>query len=438
VNKTVIHRLSHTAQSGRTPLVLRLRFQLLGSLFFSILLPAILQFLTLQRLPLTTGSTLIAALLALLAGFYTLKRLTVYPGIRSSFYIVPIFSAVYALVLAIWLFLRLDYSRFFLGISFVSTIGWFYFLYFLTLKYQRQLFAIVPQGNAQSISTLKGMDWAILTDMQDKVSELPTRCNAVIADFNSDLSKDWQRFLAQCALHGVPVFDYRQIRESLTGKVRIEHISENTLGTLVPNIVYMKLKVLMDVTLAIIAAIFTIPLIVIVALFIKTTSTGPVLFRQMRIGYRGKPFVCYKFRTMITQRAPEEDEPLANLEAAKTKKNDPRITRLGAFMRKSRIDELPQIINILKGEMSWIGPRPEAVVLANWYEDKLPFYSYRHVVRPGISGWAQVNQGHVVDLEDIDLKLQYDFYYIKNFSPWLDVIILFRTLRTVFTGYGAK
>jgi lipopolysaccharide/colanic/teichoic acid biosynthesis glycosyltransferase len=117
---------------------------------------------------------------------------------------------------------------------------------------------------------------------------------------------------------------------------------------------------------------------------------------------------------------------------------DPRITRVGAFLRKSRIDELPQLWNILCAEMSWIGPRPEAEVLSQWYVGEIPFYRYRHVVKPGISGWAQTNQGHVAEVGDIHRKLQYDFYYIKYFSPFLDVLILFKTVKTMLTGFGAR
>ena len=123
--------------------------------------------------------------------------------------------------------------------------------------------------------------------------------------------------------------------------------------------------------------------------------------------------------------------------AAMTKDGDDRITRLGHLLRKLRIDELPQIINILKWEMSWIGPRPEAQVLSQWYTSEIPFYRYRHVVKPGISGWAQVNQGHVAEVEEVHEKLQYDFFYIKYFSPWLDVLILFKTIRTMASGFGA-
>jgi lipopolysaccharide/colanic/teichoic acid biosynthesis glycosyltransferase len=124
--------------------------------------------------------------------------------------------------------------------------------------------------------------------------------------------------------------------------------------------------------------------------------------------------------------------------AAMTGDGDERITRVGRILRKFRLDELPQIFNIMKGEMSWIGPRPEAEVLSRWYQSEIPFYRYRHVVKPGISGWAQVNQGHVADVEQVHRKLQYDFYYIKYFSPWLDLLILLRTIKTILTGFGSR
>jgi lipopolysaccharide/colanic/teichoic acid biosynthesis glycosyltransferase len=123
---------------------------------------------------------------------------------------------------------------------------------------------------------------------------------------------------------------------------------------------------------------------------------------------------------------------------AMTQPNDDRVTRLGRLLRRSRIDELPQLINILRGEMSLIGPRPEAVPLAQWYEAELPFYHYRHLVRPGITGWAQVSQGHVTTVDEVRGKLQYDFYYIKHLSFWLDLLIVFRTVRIVCTGFGAR
>ena len=157
------------------------------------------------------------------------------------------------------------------------------------------------------------------------------------------------------------------------------------------------------------------------------------MFRQERTGYRGPAFTLYKFRSMKLDNDFSDDR-----DKAMTKSGDDRITRVGRFLRKTKIDELPQVINILRGEMSWIGPRPEAVVLSRWYEQELPFYRYRHIVRPGISGWAQVNQGHVAAVDDVLEKLHYDFYYIKNFSPWLDMVIVLKTVKTMLTGFGAR
>jgi lipopolysaccharide/colanic/teichoic acid biosynthesis glycosyltransferase len=152
------------------------------------------------------------------------------------------------------------------------------------------------------------------------------------------------------------------------------------------------------------------------------------------MGYRGRTFTMYKFRSMTVPSGKPEDPRLS----AMTQDDDDRVTRVGRVLRRYRIDELAQVINILKGEMSWIGPRPEAVPLSLWYEEELPFYRYRHIVRPGISGWAQVRQGHVAEVDDVLWKLHYDFYYIKNFSFWLDLLIIAATIRTVFSGFGAR
>ena len=128
----------------------------------------------------------------------------------------------------------------------------------------------------------------------------------------------------------------------------------------------------------------------------------------------------------------------SSLEGDVTKDGDQRITRVGKFIRKVRIDEIPQLINVIMGEMSIIGPRPETIHLSKLYEAEIPNYRYRHVVRPGITGWAQVRQGHVAAVGDAEEKLEYDFFYVKNFSLWLDLLIAYKTLRVMLTGFGAK
>ena len=173
------------------------------------------------------------------------------------------------------------------------------------------------------------------------------------------------------------------------------------------------------------------PFMAAAAALLWRTQGRPILFHQDRVGRDGREFTIVKFRTMVPGAAGHGAgmwfEP-----------DDPRVTPVGRWLRASSIDELPQVWNVLLGEMSWIGPRPEAIALSEWYMAELPFYTYRHIVRPGITGWAQVNQGHVADLDSVYAKLHYDFYYIKNFSGWLDILILARTVATVFSGNGAK
>ena len=196
---------------------------------------------------------------------------------------------------------------------------------------------------------------------------------------------------------------------------------------------YFHLKTIIDFVAALVLLPILLVPMLLVALAIRIDSRGPAIFRQHRLGLSGKPITVLKFRTMEVH-----DHVGDARSAATTVAEDDRITRVGAFLRRTRIDELPQIFNILKGEMSWIGPRPEALALSDWYVDEIPFYRYRHVVRPGISGWAQVNQGHVAHVDEVREKLQFDFFYIKYFSPWLDILILFRTVKTMATGFGSR
>jgi len=221
-----------------------------------------------------------------------------------------------------------------------------------------------------------------------------------------------------------------------SGQVKISHLSENELGSLIPNVSYTSVKRLIDILAALLLIPLCIPIFAILALLIKLDSPGSAFFIQERMGFRGNTFRMIKFRTM-RERIKTHGE-IEQREDAMTKGEDDRITRIGRFLRKVRIDELPQVFNVLRGDMSFIGPRPEACSLSEWYDAELPFYSYRHIVRPGISGWAQVNQGHVTDVADVLAKLRFDFYYIKNISLWLDLLIALKTLRVIGTGLGAR
>lgn len=408
----------------------RLRVQLGGAFLFAVLLPSIALRLTLTDVPLISLDQNLAGMTAAtILSVYLLRNIGLFPGVRAGYFVLPAVLIGYTIIFSAYLFLRIEYSRgLFLG-SMTSCLAWLYFADMMSGRARLQRFAIVPFGQVGSLARIPDVEWSWL----EKPVELKDRYDGLVADLRHDLPDEWEVFLANSALNGVPVFHVKQLRESLTGQVEIEHLSENSFGSLVPFMAYLRFRTIIDFAGALIVGLALLPLLLVVAAIIKLESPGPVLFRQRRIGYRGTSFIVTKFRTMAHNR--EAGDARAD---AITREKDERITRVGAFLRRSRIDELPQILNILRGEMSWIGPRPEAEPLSAWYESELPFYRYRHIVPPGITGWAQVNQGHVADLEQVNFKLQYDFYYIKNFSPWLDALIVAKTVQTMLTGFGSR
>ncbi|WP_287057993.1 sugar transferase [Mesorhizobium sp.] len=412
-------------------LLLRMRFQLLGGLTFAILVPAMVRMSFDQQVIWSTNmqATILAAFIAHTSGYLLYKRIGNFPGVAAAGYILPTFALTYGLVFMAIFFFRFDYSRFQAAASLFQSTLWYFGLSLATRRLDPYRLAVIPGGDVDRLQSIPGVSWHRIHS-PDTIVE---HASGVVADLRADLSDEWERYIADRALSGTPVYHVKQISESLTGQVEIEHLSENTLGSLNPNQAYLKIKQAIDWISALLVLTIFLPLLLFMAMAIKLDSAGPALFKQKRIGYRGKTYDVYKFRTMKLSTAVGDEK-----EEAITKTGDARITRLGQFLRKSRIDELPQAFNILRGEMSWIGPRPEALVLSKWYEAELPFYRYRHIVRPGITGWAQVNQGHVAAVGDVLEKLHYDFYYIKNFSPWLDVLIVFRTIRTMLTGFGAR
>lgn len=416
---------------NRRHLLLRMRFQLIGGLTFAILVPALIRMSFDQQAIWSPNMqvTIFAAFIAHTSGYFFYKRIGNFPGVAAAGYILPTFALTYGLVYVTIFLFRFDYSRFQAAASFIQSTLWYFGLSMVTRRLDSYRLVIIPGGDVDRLESIPGVNWQRIHS-PDAVIEYAT---GVVADLRSDLSGEWERYIADRALSGTPVYHVKQISESLTGRVEIEHLSENTLGSLNPNHAYLKIKQAIDWASALFVLVVFSPLLLFVAIAVKVDSHGPALFKQKRMGYRGRPYEVYKFRTMNLSTAIGDEK-----EAAITKSEDARITRLGQFLRKSRIDELPQAFNILRGEMSWIGPRPEALVLSKWYEAELPFYRYRHIVRPGITGWAQVNQGHVAAVGDVLEKLHYDFYYIKNFSPWLDVLIVFRTIRTMLTGFGAR
>ena len=189
-------------------------------------------------------------------------------------------------------------------------------------------------------------------------------------------------------------------------------------------------RVLMHRAVALVGAILSLPVVILTAILIKLDSRGPVLYRQERVGRNGRPFTVMKFRSMRTDA--EKDGPVWAL------KEDDRVTRVGRVIRQIRVDEIPQFWNILKGEMNFVGPRPERPHFVKQLAEEIPYYEQRHLIAPGLTGWAQIKYPYGSSIEDARQKLQYDLYYIKNQSLVLDAAILFETVKTILFGRGAR
>lgn len=368
---------------------------------------------------------LVTSSIALLLSHISVHRLmATYPGGRSMSLVVPNVIVIYLLSALVPLMLHIGVSRYILFISGVAALLWFQVEYIVTDKFRRPKLAVVPSGQAVDLLALNEIDGRALPGPALETK----RYDGVVADFEC-LTPDWERFLARCALDGIPVYNARTVYESVTGRVRINRMSENELGSLLPSPVYTCLKVLMDWFLMLLSAPIAVPTVLIAALCIKLESPGPILFNQTRMGRGNKPFTVHKLRSMY--HGTTNGEQFAG-------ENDPRITRVGRVIRKYRIDELPQFLNILKGEMSLIGPRPEQPSFVEQFDRQLPFYIYRHVVKPGITGWAQVRQGYAADVDATREKIEHDFYYIKHCSLFLDAFIVLLTIKTLCTGYGSR
>lgn len=244
-----------------------------------------------------------------------------------------------------------------------------------------------------------------------------------------DLSPEWHRTVSRAMLMGKSVRHFAEYMEEQRGIVSIEHFDLEH----VPHAgltAYRTRKRLLDIFLVVVSLPLTAPLILLSIIAVRLVMGGPALFVQRRVGLGGKEFKIYKLRTM-------DKEPSGGLDLA-TSSGDRRVTPLGRVLRRFRIDELPQLWNVLKGDMSVIGPRPEWIILHDRYVEKVPAYRYRNLVRPGITGWAQICGGYASDIEEVREKVGYDLYYIKNFSFALDVHIIVRTMWTIWSGFGAR
>jgi exopolysaccharide biosynthesis polyprenyl glycosylphosphotransferase len=248
------------------------------------------------------------------------------------------------------------------------------------------------------------------------------------------LSREDLRALLERSCQGVEMSDLVTLYKNLTGKVPRRYVDEKWLISHLgiqggPSQAYLKIKRLLDIAISGLLLLGTAPLMGIIALAIKLDSRGPILFKQERLGRLRRSFHCLKFRTMV-EGAEEKSGPMWS------SPGDPRITRVGRWLRRLRLDELPQLLNVLKGEMSLIGPRPIRQHFADQLAKEIPLYELRFALRPGLTGWAQVNHDYANSHESQVEKFEYDLFYIQNVSLFLDAMIMVMTLRTVFLRKG--
>jgi sugar transferase (PEP-CTERM system associated) len=232
---------------------------------------------------------------------------------------------------------------------------------------------------------------------------------------------------------GRDVVDGHYLYEEESGRLSIDHLKPSALifsTGFRRRLVTMVLKRCLDILVSIVGMVAAVPLLIFLSLLIKVDSSGPVFYRQMRVGLRGRPYMIWKFRSMC------QDAEQSGARWASTE--DPRVSRAGRWLRKWRLDELPQLINVMKGEMSLVGPRPERPVFVQELRNTIPYYDLRHTVRPGITGWAQTRFRYGASKEDSHVKLQYDLFYVKNLSLILDLRIVLHTVKVMLMGEGAR
>jgi len=263
---------------------------------------------------------------------------------------------------------------------------------------------------------------------------LPYKANHLIVALGERRGNLPVEALLQLKSHGVSIRDGSEMYEAVTGRVPIEFTGLSGLlfspGFRVsqPSAIYGRA---FSFVLSLLGLVVTLPLMALIALAVRLDSAGPVIFQQKRVGQDGKLFTLYKFRTMMVG-SDRNDDP----RPAETA--DGRFTRIGRWLRRTRMDELPQIVNILRGDMHLVGPRPFVPNQEQECLEKIPYYRQRWVVKPGATGWAQVNRGYCATIKDNEEKLAYDLFYIKNASIGLDLLILFKTVKILLLGRGSR
>lgn len=347
------------------------------------------------------------------------------PGYRYVF--APVLAALVSV--ALLALLRDYYSRAAL-LAFVAS----WTLWIAAGRYSLRRLAppvqVLCVGDRELVQELSDQPWLEVTIIGRPQLEF-RKADLVVVDAPLLRGPSWLDWILHMEMTGVPIMSSQRAREALTGRLPIEHIDERwARDALHERSTYETWKRLLDVVVVVVASPLVLFLLIAVGAAVFVDSGGPVIFKQDRVGRNGRTFRILKFRTM------HHDAELNG--AAFATQGDARVTRLGRVLRQYRLDEIPQFWNVLRGDMSIIGPRPEQVGFVREFQGDIPLYELRHSVRPGITGWAQVSHGYAASADESAVKLSYDLYYIKNCSLLLDAIVVFRTARIVLSGFGAR
>lgn len=377
-------------------------------------------------IPVTITNTATLFTASFLTTQLVIYRMTAISIYRLAGQVLSTWLITLAIGFAVLLLLRFDYSFWYSALTFV--VGTVNLTIFSTYLLNRHTQTIgIPRDilssdiAAEHRAAFVPLDGPALPDVA---------IDALAVDHRHLTDPVWTPFLSWCAINAVPVLFFADFIERQTGKVDMTNFALGDalrIPTVKP---YLSFKRIVDIIVAGVVLTFLAVPMIITALVIRLESRGSAIFTQRRLGRGGRPFTIYKFRSMRI------DAEVTGAQFAS--QSDPRITRVGRFIRKSRIDELPQLLNVIRGDMSLIGPRPEQVDLMDKLVEQIPLFPLRHSVRPGITGWAQVCQGYADDVESTREKVAYDLFYIKNVSLILDLSIILRTIRIIISGFGAR
>ena len=372
---------------------------------------------------------------------YTLAAHWIYRGAglpaaeRGSLLIVTTVTPFLLLLLGFAL-LQQPYSRGAVLLVYVLSTAWFVLCDLLQHRHRKQRLAFLDAGIPAELDRLCGAEVLHNRDiellplqLEAPESDVLAAFDGVVLDRHAAISDQRSQLLGRLKLSHVRLYSVEVVAESLSGRMLLP-ADMDELWQLDGNPAYDLAKRAIDFAVVLASMPLWLPLCALVGLAVKADTRGPMLFSQYRVGRDGHGFRLWKFRSMRHQSQPEV--------ARFASPEDERITRVGRHIRRWRLDELPQLWNVLRGQMSLIGPRPEQTQFVEAFSTRIPAYTYRHLVRPGLTGWAQMQQGYADSEEETVVKLSYDLYYVAHYSMALDLLIAYKTVRTILNGFGAR